>query len=192
MPPPRNFDEALMGVTDPRMFELYQVAHTPYSRPEQRVADIPYIQDLNWSRINPKSRIDMMNDTARLPETYEGFRTAAQILSSMAAARNEAYAVPGMQNWQTYLDPNTEGIFDRFVASNDIPFNVHDYFPDYDMRGQFASMLRGEGIRDIKTGRPVLETKYQTPYNLDFGPQSVYWNRAKAGRPRPREETSAK
>lgn len=97
--------------------------------------------------------------------------------------RNKGYAKPGPY-WTT-LDPGQEQQFRQWVQQNKVRFNPNEIRPDYDMRGFWQAMQRGDPRArraidpndiDKATGKPrVHESDYwKTPYDLTFSRQSQW------------------
>ena len=58
--------------------------------------------------------------------------------------RNAAYAKPDWQKQMTQLPPEKEKAFMDWVKANKVSFNAQDKYPDYDMRGYYQSLQKGD------------------------------------------------
>ena len=90
--------------------------------------------------------------------------------------RNSKYAVPG--NYFTALPPEQELMFRRWVQQNKVPFNPEDSVSDYDMRGFWSALQRGDpratsniNPNDSKLHYPDV---WKTPYHETFSSESQW------------------
>ena len=90
--------------------------------------------------------------------------------------RNEAWAKKGP--YQTRLHPIDEASFRSWVKLNKIPFNSREKNPDYDMRGFYAALRRGDPRATTgynKTTQSLHFTdRWKTPYHKSFSNESTY------------------
>ena len=89
-------------------------------------------------------------------------------------ARNQPWAKRG--GYQTTLSPGNEQQFQGWLYKNKIPFDTK-YPPDqsmqdYDMRGFWQSMVKGQAARDAETMH--FPDTFKTPYHRTFSNQSRY------------------
>lgn len=88
--------------------------------------------------------------------------------------RNVRTSQPGP--WSTSLDPSQEAIFHRWVRLNQIPFNLDDPVPDYDMRGYFLQRNNPGMEPQINSfdRRMHFPDTFKTPLHRSFSNQSRY------------------
>jgi len=96
--------------------------------------------------------------------------------------RNMAYADPQWQSKLAKLTPEQEAAFMKWVASNKVPFNPKDKYPDYDMRGYYLAQQKGQAASAVNPVDKQLHypDTYKTPYHESFSRESQY---AKEGAP---------
>jgi hypothetical protein len=91
-------------------------------------------------------------------------------------ARNQLYALPGF--YDTPLAPAEEKQFRQWVKDKQIPFDPNSAVQDYDMRGFYKAMLRGDpnaatGI-NRNDGQLHFGDYFKTPYHKSFSAESKY------------------
>ena len=92
-------------------------------------------------------------------------------------ARNMAYADPNWRQQMTKLNPEQEQAFLNWVHANKVPFNPHDKFPDYDMRGYYLSL---QNPNAPKTSVNAVDKQlhypdqFKTPYHESFSNESQW------------------
>lgn len=93
-------------------------------------------------------------------------------------ARNAPYVKPGVTSFYTQLNSDQEKKFDAWVAKNNIPFNPKKATPDYDMRGFWLALQKGDPAAttaiDKNDGKIHFPDKWKTPYDATFSAQSQY------------------
>jgi hypothetical protein len=91
--------------------------------------------------------------------------------------RNLAYARPDWKAQLTQLPPETEKAFMDWVAKNKVPFDPKDKYPDYDMRGYYLSLQKGQApqaaVNAIDKALHYPDT-YKTPYHESFSKESQW------------------
>lgn len=112
---------------------------------------------------------------------------AQRLLATAAYARNEDKAKPAGWRPTTFQESGLEQLFRQWIAQNHLsPFEATTYFPQYDMRGWFQAMMNQDPQAIAKPGFrnnqlvPLFTNRFETPYSLTFGPQSVYYDSTKA------------
>jgi hypothetical protein len=90
--------------------------------------------------------------------------------------RNMAYADPQWQSKLAKLTPEQESAFTKWLASNKVPFNPTDKFPDYDMRGYYLAQQKGQAGSAVNPVDKQLHypDTYKTPYHESFSRESQY------------------
>jgi len=99
-------------------------------------------------------------------------------------SRNQAYAKPAPANgYQTTLTPDEEAGFQKWVKTNNVPFDPSPT-SDYDMRGFYRGLMNGDP--NAKTGQNANDGKlhfsdfWKTPYHKSFSAESQYADPTKA------------
>ena len=92
--------------------------------------------------------------------------------------RNMQYANPAWQQQMAQLTPEQEQVFRQWVASNNVPFNVADKYPDYDMRGYWLSLQSNPQAQQAAIN-PVTQSlhypdTFKTPYHESFSSESQW------------------
>jgi len=92
-------------------------------------------------------------------------------------ARNMAYAQPNWQQQLTQLNPAQEQAFMQWVQANQVPFDPKDPYPDYDMRGYYQSLQKGNA--EQSSVNPVDQQLHypdtiKTPYHESFSSESQW------------------
>lgn len=91
-------------------------------------------------------------------------------------ARNQLYAMPGF--YDTKLAPGEEKQFRQWLKDKKVPFDPNAAIQDYDMRGFYKAMLRGDpnattGI-NRNDGQLHFGDYFKTPYHKSFSAESKY------------------
>ena len=119
-------------------------------------------------------RIGVMADMLGVTE-----EDAARVMATSAFAQNEAHA-QGPPNFRTNFSPTMEGQFEQWLTKNlpgQADWILGNPFPDYDMRGFYQAMMEKGLLPKIGQRGPVFPNTFNTPYSLDFGPESIYWKK---------------
>jgi uncharacterized membrane protein YvbJ len=91
--------------------------------------------------------------------------------------RNAAYAKPDWQKQMTQLPLEKEKAFMDWVKANKVPFNAQDKYPDYDMRGYYQSLQKGDAPKaamNTTTKSLHYPDTYKTPYHESFSAESQW------------------
>lgn len=90
--------------------------------------------------------------------------------------RNKGYATPGA--YQTELPPEQEQQFQKWLITNKVPFDPSQSVQDYDMRGFFSALLKGDprakNAIDPYDHRLHFPDVWKTPYHETFSNESIY------------------
>lgn len=101
--------------------------------------------------------------------------------------RNQPYVAPGASDFNTPLSPLQEMQFRNWVGQNNVPFNPAAGVQDYDMRGFWSGLQRGDP-RAMSAVNPNdnqihYPDYWKTPYHESFsnesqwaGPMAPKWN----------------
>lgn len=103
---------------------------------------------------------------------------ASRVIATSAFARNESKA-QGPPNFQTNLGP-LEQQFEKWLTGNmpgQADWVLNDPLPGYDMRGFYQAMIQRGLLPNITAHGPAYPNTFNTPYSLDFGPESIYWKK---------------
>jgi hypothetical protein len=91
-------------------------------------------------------------------------------------ARNREWAKRG--SYQTRLSPAEEKEFHGWLYKNAVPFDPHwppdQSMQDYDMRGFYKAMKKGDPLAKQDPGSLHFPDKWKTPYHETFSNQSMY------------------
>ena len=93
-------------------------------------------------------------------------------------ARNMAYANPNWQQQMTQLLPDQEQAFLQWIKANNVPFDINDKYPDYDMRGYYLSTITNPQAAKAAIN-PTTQSlhypdTYKTPYHESFSSESKW------------------
>lgn len=102
-------------------------------------------------------------------------------------SRNAPYVRPNTINFETQLPPIDELSFRSWVAQNKVPFNPNDMASDYDMRGFWNALQRGDPRAKSAVNANDAQMHYpdfwKTPAHESFsqeskfaGPMAPRWN----------------
>lgn len=78
--------------------------------------------------------------------------------------------------WQTFLSLPDELNFQSWVKRNNIPFNLQDKTPDYDMRGYYKALMAGNPQAQQAFSNNHFPDTWKTPYHQTFSNESIYAN----------------
>lgn len=90
--------------------------------------------------------------------------------------RNLKYANP---NWKvTSLPAEQEKAFQSWLLKNKVPFDLKDKYPDYDMRGFYAALMKKDpkaaSAINPTTGTMHYPDYWKTPYHESFSSESQW------------------
>lgn len=98
--------------------------------------------------------------------------------------RNSAWLKPGDHTYNTPLSPLQEMRFRQWLAQNNVPFDPNQKDADYDMRGFWSALQRGDSIAksavDPNDNRMHYPDYWKTPYHESFSAESQWADPAKA------------
>lgn len=91
-------------------------------------------------------------------------------------ARNQPYALPGP--YQTELNPVQEMLFRLWLGAHNVPFDPRRQPNDYDMRGFWLGMAKGDPRAASATNPNDQQLHYpdywKTPYHESFSAESQW------------------
>ena len=94
--------------------------------------------------------------------------------------RNQPFVKPGATDYATKLDPADEQRFRAWVKANRVPFNPDDPTADYDMRGFWQALQKGDPKArqaiDPNDNRMHFPDFWKTPYDYTFSAESKFAN----------------
>lgn len=98
--------------------------------------------------------------------------------------RNEAWLRPGAAGFNTVLSPDQETLFRQWLAANKVPFNPMAGVTDYDMRGFWQAMQRGDPVAKSAINPNDKQIHFpdfwKTPYSPTFSAESQWADPKKA------------
>lgn len=93
-------------------------------------------------------------------------------------ARNQRYVTPGEHSYNTSLPPDEERGFLRWLKKDNVPFDPSAKTSDYDMRGFYDALQRGDerarSAIDSNDGRLHYPDYWKTPYHQTFSNESQW------------------
>lgn len=98
--------------------------------------------------------------------------------------RNQAYLKPGQHIYNTPLPPEQEAAFRSWLAAHNVPFDPNAPVTDYDMRGFWAALQKGDPVAksaiDPNDKRMHYPDYWKTPYHQSFSAESQWADPTKA------------
>jgi hypothetical protein len=97
--------------------------------------------------------------------------------------RNQQYVAPGEHTYKTDLG-DSEADFQAWVKQNNVPFDLNEEIPDYDMRGFYKALNAGDPRAqeavNPNDGKMHFPDYWKTPYHRAFSNESQWADPAKA------------